>query len=1103
MNIITSKVNRKILAASLLGIGLAGIPAQGMLASETLMKSVQVQQQQQSIHISGVVSDSEGPIIGASIVEKGVKGNGTVSDMDGKFNMSVKPGATLIVSYMGYKKVEVKAVAGKEIQVNMQQDSELLNEVVVVGFGTQKKVNLTGAVDVIDSKQMAERPVSNAVQALQGAAPGLQITQSSGSIDSRPSINVRGGTTIGQGSSGDPLVLIDGMEGDLNSINPQDIESVSVLKDAAASSIYGSRAPFGVILVTTKRGKEGKATINYNNSFRIGTPNIKNHLMNSVDFASWMNDAITNAGKSAYFDTKEDGTGRFDQIVAFHNAKYVSPGVRQKEDGTYIYEVRGYNNDTDKTWWGGYSNGIADTDWYDILYKDNNFSQQHNLSASGGTEKFRYYLSGSYFDQNGLLKVADDNLQRYTGTAKIESQLTNWLRLHYTMRFTREETQQPQKGGWYESVALRGWPVLPAYDWNGNHFYSDTSCMWAWADGGENHNQSDKIYHQLGFEIEPIKNWKTSADFNYRIQNSRGHNWTLPLMAYGKDGAPYYKDANTSVAESNYRENYLNFSARTEYDLTLAQAHHFHALAGMQIENLKQDYFSASRVGMMDLTKPELNLTNGLKDGVATTPGVSGYRNEWAVVGFFGRLNYDYKSRYLFEANLRSDGSSRFRKGNRWKTFPSFSLGWNIAEEKFMEPSRNWLDMLKLRFSYGSLGNQNVTDWYQTYLTISPSAQGAPWLQNGNKVATVGSPGIVSEALTWERVETYNIGVDWAMLHNRLTGSFNWYTRSTHDMVGNGKTLPAILGTGVPKTNNTDLQARGWELTLGWQDRLANGLSYGAKFSLYDSRTKITKYKDNPTNSIGGYMEGRYTGEIWGFETKGIAKTDKEMQDHLASLPNGGQDAIGSSWTAGDMMYKDINGDGKVSWGSSTLADPGDRKVIGNTTPRYQFGLDMNASWKGFDFRMFFQGVMKRDYWQGSAFMFGWTGDQWNCAGLTQVQDYFRDENTWSVKQGTTDVNLDAYLPRPVNGSKNIQCQTKYLQDASYIRLKNITLGYTIPTVITGKWGISNLRVYFSGENLWTGTSLNKQFDPETLSSSSGAAYPLSRTYSFGLSITF
>lgn len=471
----------------------------------------------------------------------------------------------------------------------------------------------------------------------------------------------------------------------------------------------------------------------------------------------------------------------------------------------------------------------------------------------------------------------------------------------------------------------------------------------------------------------------------------------------------------------------------------------------------------------------------------------------------FGRLNYDYKSRYLVELNLRGDGSSRFRKGHQWKTFPSFSLGWNMAEEKFMESTRNWLDMLKLRFSYGSLGNQNTNDWYYTYLKLSTNPTGGTWLQNGVKVPTVSTPGLVSSSLTWERIETYNYGIDWAMLNNRLTGSFNWYVRNTKDMVGAGQDLPSILGTSVPKTNNTDLQTRGWELTLGWQDRLANGLSYGAKFSLYDSRTKVTRYPNNPTYSIdASYREGHYLGEIWGFETIGIAKTDKEMQDHLASLPNGGQDAIGSKWTAGDIMYKDINGDGKVSYGSSTVEDPGDRKVIGNYMPRYQFGLDLNASWKGFDLRMFFQGVMKRDYWVGGPYMFGYTGDQWNCAGLTQMQDYFRDENTWSVKQGVNSVNLDSYLPRPINNDgKNLKTQTRYLQDASYMRLKNLTLGYTLPATITSKWGISNVRVYFSGENLLTFTSLNKQFDPETLSDSQGAAYPLSRTYSFGLSVTF
>ena len=1091
----------RILTVPLFSIALASFPMMGVMANESQLNSVQMQQQQAS-KVSGVITDTEGAVIGASITEKGNKSNGVVSDLNCNFVISVKPGATLVISYLGYKTVEVKAVPGKKLNITLSQEASALNEVVVVGFGTQKKVNLTGAVDMVDSKQLAERPVANAVQALQGAAPGLQITQTSGSVSSRPSINVRGGTTIGQGTSGEPLILIDGMEGDLNSINPQDIESVSVLKDAAASSIYGSRAPFGVILVTTKKGKEGKPSINYNNSFRISTPNKTNHLMHSVQFASWMNDAFVNNGQNPYFATNADGTGRFDKIVEYANATPVSPGVRQTADGKLVYEVLGYNSSGQ--WLGGYSNGVADTDWYDILYKTSSFSQQHNVSASGGTDRLRYYVSGSFFDQNGLLKVGNEDLKRYTGTAKIESQLTNWLKLNYTMRFTREDNDQPTKGGWYEAVALRGWPVLPAYDWNGNHFYSDTSCLWSWADGGQNQTETDNLYHQIGLVIEPIKNWKTYVDFSYRIKNSNNHTWTLPLMAYDKNGAVYYKDSNSSVKETNYRENYYNFSAHTDYDFSLAKSHNFHVMAGMQVEDLKQSQFGVTRQGMIDYTKPEIDMTNGLKNGESTIPSVYGSRNEWAVVGFFGRLNYNYKSRYLLEANVRSDGSSRFRKGHQWKTFPSFSLGWNISEENFMKSTRNWLDMLKVRLSYGSLGNQNTNNWYYTYLTMSANPTGGPWLQNGQKVSTASSPGIISESLTWERVETYNIGLDWALLNNRLTGSFNWYTRNTHDMVGAGQALPAILGTSVPSTNNTDLQARGWELSLGWQDRLANGLSYGAKFSLYDSRTKITKYKNNPTNSIGSYMEGHYTGEIWGFETIGIAKTEQEMADHLASLPEGGQDAIGSKWGAGDIMYKDINNDGKVSWGSSTLADPGDRKVIGNTTPRYQFGLDLNASWKGFDFRMFFQGVMKRDYWQGSQFMFGYTGDQWNCAGLTQMEDYFRDENTWSVKQGTMTVNTDSYLPRPVQGSsKNLQCQTRYLQNAAYIRLKNLTLGYTIPATITNRLGISNLRFYFSGENLLTGTSLNKQFDPETISSNGGAAYPLSRTYSFGLSVTF
>ena len=426
------------------------------------------------------------------------------------------------------------------------------------------------------------------------------------------------------------------------------------------------------------------------------------------------------------------------------------------------------------------------------------------------------------------------------------------------------------------------------------------------------------------------------------------------------------------------------------------------------------------------------------------------------------------------------------------------------ARENFFEPINDVIGTLKLRASYGSLGNQNTTNWYQTYQTMSVGSSDGSWLMNGKKPNTATAPGLVSTTLTWETIESYNIGLDWGLLNNRLTGSFDYYIRNTKDMVGNAPELPAILGTAVPVTNNTDLRTSGWELSIGWNDRLSNGLNYSAKFNISDARTKITRYPNNPTNAISTYIEGRYINEIWGYETVGLAKTDEEMQAHLATLPNGGQDALGSDWRAGDIMYADLNGDGKISGGAGTLNDHGDMKVIGNHTPRYLFGLDLNASWKGFDVRVFFQGVMKRDYWQGSTYLFGAASNwQWWATGLSQVHDYFRDENTWSVQNGYQSVNTDSYLPRPLYSDKNQQCQTRYLQNAAYIRLKNLQIGYTIPQNITSKWGIQNVRVFFSGENLWTGTSLADQFDPETISSYSGNSYPLSKTLSCGINVTF
>ena len=1049
--------------------------------------------------VTGVVKDANGePIIGATVVEKGTT-NGTVTDFDGKYTLELSENGTLSISYIGYKSQEFASsqIKSGPLAITLKEDTEMMDEVVVVGFGTQKKVNLTGSVSVVDDKELRNRPVTNASQALQGIVPGLQITQSSGDLNSAPSINIRGVSTIGEGSSGSPLVLIDGMEGDLNSLNPQDIASISVLKDAAASSIYGSRAPFGVILVTTKSGATGgKTRFNYNNSFRWATPIRMTHSMNSVDFGSWVNDANTNGGGGVYF-SKE----RMDKIVAFRNAKPYGPGTRITDDGTILY---GTPAKSDGYWEDGFAEGIDDVDWFSTIFKTWTFSQEHNLSVSGGSEKLNYYVSLNYLGQGGFMNLADDGLDRYNGTAKISSKVTDWLQMNYTMRFTREDYLRPTglNDDLYDAM---GWPVLSLYDANG-YYYSTPSPSLGIAEGGETTQQTDNIYHQLGFLIEPIKNWKTHIDLNYRIKNQNEHVDRQMLYNHDVNGNPYVYDKTSYVSESNLKENYFNVNIYSDYTFSINDVHNLHVMAGFQAENLNQKYYSLRRDGIMFPNKPDVDLTTGLDyDGNPITPEVSGYRNSWSTAGFFGRFNYNYNDKYLFEANLRYDGTSRFQKGNQWKLFPSFSLGWNIAREEFFEPLSSVIGTLKLRGSYGTLGNQNTTNWYQTYQTMVVGSANGEWMMNGRRPNTATVPALVSPLLTWETIESYNIGLDWGLLNNRLTGSFEYYVRNTKNMIGNAPELPSILGTAVPVTNNTDLRTRGWELSIGWNDMIGNDFSYGAKFNLSDARTFITRYPNNPTQSISTYIEGREINEIWGYVTKGLARTDAQMTEHLQGLPNGGQDALGSDWRAGDIMYADIDGDGKISSGSGRLGDTGDMKVIGNSTPRFLFGLDLYASWKGFDIRMFFQGVMKRDFWQGSGYLFGANSrGMWSSFGISDVHDYFRDENTWSVKEGYQSANINAYLPRPLYNDKNLQTQTGYLQNAAYIRLKNLQIGYTLPKSVVSKIGIQDLRIYFSGENLWTGTSLVKQFDPETISSGvGGIGYPLSRTLSCGLNVSF
>ncbi len=428
----------------------------------------------------GVVKDELGePVIGTSIVVKGTS-NGVITDLNGEFSITVQRGAVLQISYMGYVPQEIKTEVGKALLITMKEDAQALDEVVVVGFGTQKKVNLTGAVDVITGRELMERPVVNAAQALQGLIPGLQITQDKGSLENTPNINIRGTTTIGEGTAGNPLVLVDGMEASLNSINPQDIESISVLKDAAASSIYGSRAPFGVILITTKRGtKTGKVSVGYNNNFRFGTPIHVNRSMNSVDFATWINDTKTNGGSGVMF-----GEDWLADIVEYHNAKPYGPGSRITPDGKIVYST---SADGNGQFLSGFTRGVNDVDWYDVMYKKWTFSQEHNVNVSGGDEKFNYYVSGAFFDFDGLIKLGGEDLQRYTATAKLNSQITSWLSFDFNMRFTREDYDRParQTDGAFSNFSQNAWPILPVEDRNGHYFYSSDASPLGLADGGK------------------------------------------------------------------------------------------------------------------------------------------------------------------------------------------------------------------------------------------------------------------------------------------------------------------------------------------------------------------------------------------------------------------------------------------------------------------------------------------------------------------------------------------------------------------------------------------------------------------------------------------
>ena len=1026
-----------------------------------------VKEIQQNGVCNGVVTDTTGEtVIGASVVVKGTT-NGTITGLDGDFSLSgVTKGSILVVSFVGYQNTEVKW-NGQPLTIVLKEDTKVLDEVVVVGYGTQKKANLSGAVAAVDGKVLQDRPITNIGQGLQGVVPNLNITMNNGGAPgATSSFNIRGNTSLNGGS---PLVLVDNVQMDANLVNPDDIESISVLKDAASASIYGARAAYGVILITTKKGKKSdKPTVSLSATGYWQSPALTFHNVNSMQYLTMMDEAYQNDGGSGHYFKSQV----YQYAEDYFNGKYDSPVFFDTAYDTYKY---------------GY---CGNTDWWDELYKTS-FSQIYTANISGGNDRTTYYASVSMNDQGGILKAGDDKYNKYNANVNISSNITKWLNVSAKIAHTYTDELHPTGGTTaMNSTAYSGLssysgmmkgdlsPLMPVKHPDGHYAGqgSYTNPVAIMEQGGNAQYKQNDLWMTGAVKITPIKGLVINADYTWNFYGKSSNQHVQNFYDYtavpGTEN--YYPWTNpSSVTVTNNDDYYNAFNAFAEYTFSLKEKHNFKVMVGYNQENKHKKYHYAGRKNLIDSSNPSLNLAYG-------DMAMNGSETHWSVNGFFARINYDYKGKYLLELNGRYDGSSKFPHGDRYAFFPSASVAWRVSEEKFWEPIRGWFDNFKLRASYGSLGNQALDESrYGNFPYLATYGINTKYgaLLNGTRPVAVSVPGLVSASFTWETVNQIDFGFDASFFGGRLNTSFDWYRRNTKDMLTAGQALPAVLGTSVPQENAADMKTVGWEVSLEWNDRLSNGFGYHIKGVLSDYQASITKFS-NPTKLLGTHYVGEKLNEIWGYVSNGLFQSDEDAKAADQSYLSGG------SWGAGD-----VNNDGKIDIGKNTLDDSGDRKIIGNSTPRYSYGITAGFDYKGFDFEMFWQGIGKRDYWLGGSQFWGFT-DEW-CTPLTSSLDYWTEDNR------------DAYFPRlhhyGVNGG-NHQVSTRYLQNAAYLRLKNVVLGYTIPRSITEKVKISRLRVFVQGENLLTFTPLIDSYDPETLNN---MTYPINKKISVGLNLTF
>ena len=1045
--------------------------------------------QQTGKKISGKVIDQSGiPIPGASVVVKGTT-IGVSTSNDGNFSLSLPSDAKVLVfSFVGMKTQEFTIDGKTTINVTLADDAIGIEDVVIVGYGTQKKVNLTGAVDVVSEKQIGVRAVTNLTEALQGVSPNLNIA--AGAFSNEPggkmNLNIRGiGSLTGDYS---PYVLVDGIPMDLNLINSSDIESITVLKDAASSAIYGARAAYGVILVTTKKGKMNeKIKVEYSNNISFSSPMNLPHMANALIYATAFDQASVNAGLSPNF-TPEN----YDRIKQYM-AGNITEETWLKPDGS--------------DWYG---NGIwsiagnGNNDWMYLYYKNMVTRQKHDINISGGGEKNSFFVSAGLWDQPGELRYGDEYYKRYNITSSITSKPTDWLTFNLDTKYISENTQEFNSGygegesgravmyhNFYRTNVFR-----PRYLPNGE--FSDISNIDVLNGGKENYYSTNYVL-SLGAAIEPLKNWVTKFQYSYKNNGNRINNNQETTYGTFPNGTKYvhmYPLSSYETTFSNATSSLSNIVST--YNKTIND-HNFSILGGLEYESNEFYSLWGKKMDIITPYVPSISTATGALYADDT-------KSHWATAGYFGRFSYNFKEKYLFEVNARYDGSSKFESKSRWGFFPSLSAGYNISKEAFWSSIEPYVNSLKIRGSWGSLGNQNVPNYL--YLSTLGVGSSLGWIMGGARPVYTTAPGLISANLTWETSTTINGGIDASFLKGRLSTSFDLYKRITSNMFGPSEALPITLGASVPQSNNATLDTRGFELVLAWSDKIGANLSYNVRATLSDNVSTVTKY-NNPTNTLSTWHEGAKLGDVWGLTTVGINQTDAEA----ASGPD--QSLFWPKWGAGDIQYKDQDGDKKITRGTYTVDNPGDYSIICNNNPRFLAGLSAGLEWKGVDFSMLWQGVLKRDFafQAGDMAFFGFNAQQWwgmnvFYKGKDTNVDYWRPTNETNI----LGPNTNAYYTKPYLSTedlKNRQLQTRYVQSAAYMRLKNVTLGYTLPSTITNRLGIINkARFFISGENLLTLTNLSKLIDPEALINDGGSwgvgkVHALRKVYSMGINVTF